>query len=108
MSVVRGNGDACPGAGGGANRPPSITTSAVTSAAVGQTYTYDVNATDADNDPLPGRAPDKGTLSGPNPDGSFTYVAPSGPAGQPFQPVVRYKTRMDGGYLGHYKGGRHR
>ncbi|MFN7976700.1 MAG: Ig domain-containing protein [Vicinamibacterales bacterium] len=52
VSVVRGTGDACPGMGGSANRAPSITTSAITSAVVGQAYTYDVNATDADNDPL--------------------------------------------------------
>ncbi|MFN7976698.1 MAG: PASTA domain-containing protein [Vicinamibacterales bacterium] len=94
------------------NRPPTAVDDHYV-VPVGQTMNVPAsgllnNDSDPDGDPitaspLAGSAPDKGTLSGPNPDGSFTYVAPSGPTGPPFQPVVRYKARMDGGYLGHYE-----
>ena len=95
-----------------ANRPPTAADDHYV-VPVGQTMTVPApallnNDSDPDGDPLiaaplSGSAPDKGTLSGPNPDGSFTYEAPSGPTGPAFQPVVRYRAQMDGAYFGHYE-----
>ncbi|MFN7980372.1 MAG: Ig-like domain-containing protein [Vicinamibacterales bacterium] len=39
--------------------------------------------------------PDKGTLSGPNPDGSFSYTAPAGPSGSPFQTALRNRINLN-------------